>query len=54
MLMTFYSGLLRSILETIATAREQLTLPSNITELAFLVASISVKDNIFTGTKMSH
>ncbi len=36
MLMTFYPRLLRNILETIATAREQLALPSDITEFAFV------------------
>jgi predicted HTH transcriptional regulator len=36
MLMTFYPGLLRNILETIATAREQLSLPSNTAEFTFV------------------
>lgn len=36
MLMTFYPGLLRNILETITTAREQLSLPPNSVELTFV------------------
>jgi hypothetical protein len=34
MLMTFYPGLLRNILETIATARQQLSLPPNLAGLS--------------------
>ena len=36
MLMTFYPELLRNILETITTAREQLSLPLNSVELTFV------------------
>ena len=36
MLMTFYPGLLKNILETIATAREQLSLPPNTAKLLYI------------------